>query len=61
MFEALVNLIKTLVDLFEALVDLIETTIDLAAEIVKPPVCPFLNHCLHDDCRLEGNLLSVKR
>jgi hypothetical protein len=57
--EALIYLFEALVYLFEALVYLFEAAIDLAAEVIEPPVCPFLNHCLHDDATLARNVLSV--
>ncbi len=59
LLERLSTLFELSIDLIETLVDLFEAAIDLVAEVVEPPVCPFLNHCLHDDSRLDGNVLSV--
>ena len=57
--EAVIDLREPLVDLPKALVDLFETAIDALAEVIEPPVCPFLDHRLHDDGTLARNVLSV--
>jgi alkanesulfonate monooxygenase SsuD/methylene tetrahydromethanopterin reductase-like flavin-dependent oxidoreductase (luciferase family) len=57
--EAIVQRCKLGVDLLKTAVDTLEALVDPSAQFVQPPIRPFLNHRLHDDCTIGRNVLSV--